>query len=218
MQRLLYQELGLPVINLTESKQPAVDTDTLKDLINHTNNEDYKILLQALIDYSAVEKILSSFIPAFEKAQNGLDGRYYLFGNFNLGGTVSGRLSSSKPNLQQIPATGTKYAKPIKKCFSAPEGWIFCGLDFNALEDHISALTTKDKNKLAVYIHGYDGHCLRAYSYWGDKMPDISMAKEGEECYTAKVGSTNICFHADELVEYLGKQYKGKELYDLLTN
>lgn len=49
-------------------------------------------------------------------------------------------------------------------------------------------------------------------------MSDISMAKEGEECYTAKVGSTNICFHANEIVEYLGKQYKGKELYDLLTN
>lgn len=191
MQRLLYQELGLPVINLTESKQPAVDTDTLKDLINHTDNEDYKILLQALIDYSAVEKILSSFIPAFEKAQNGLDGRYYLFGNFNLGGTVSGRLSSSKPNLQQIPATGTKYAKPIKKCFSAPEGWIFCGLDFNALEDHISALTTKDKNKLAVYIHGYDGHCLRAYSYWGDKMPDIQEELKKAQSEDEKVNIIN---------------------------
>ena len=71
---------------------------------------------------------------------------------------------------------------------------------------------------MAVYIHGYDGHCLRAYSYWGDKMPDISMAEEGEDCYSAKVGSTNIYFHADETIEYLGKQYKGKELYDLLIN
>lgn len=217
VQKLLYEELELPVINLTESKQPAVDGKTLEDLINHAPNEKVKDLLKALIDFAAVEKILTSFIPAFEKAQDGNDGRFYLFGNFNLGGTVSGRLSSSNPNLQQIPATGTKYAKPIKKCFSAPEGWIFCGLDFNALEDHISALTTKDKNKLAVYIHGYDGHCLRAYSYWGDKMPDISMAKKGEECYKVKAGSSTICFHAEEIVEYLGKQYKGKELYKLLT-
>src|SRR5699024_276600 len=99
------------------------------------------------------------------------------------------------PNLQQLPATGTKYAKLIKKCFKAPTGWLFCGLDFASLEDRISALTTKDPNKLAVYIHGYDGHCLRAYSYWDYKMPNVELAKDSEECYTAKVGGTNIWFH-----------------------
>jgi DNA polymerase-1 len=49
------------------------------------------------------------------------------------------------------------------------------------LEDRISALTTKDRNKLAVYIHHYDGHCLRAYSYFKDKMPDITSKLEGLE-------------------------------------
>mgnify|MGYP000913002253 CR=1 FL=1 len=81
-------------------------------------------------------------------------------------------------NLQQIPATGTKYAKLIKSCFQAPEGWLLCGLDFNALEDHISALLTKDSNKLKVYIEGYDGHCLRAYQYWSHLMPDITQELE----------------------------------------
>ena len=42
------------------------------------------------------------------------------------------------------------------------------------VEDHISALLTKDKNKLAVYLDHYDGHCLRAYSYWKESMPDIT--------------------------------------------
>lgn len=96
-----------------------------------------------------------------------------LHGSFNLGGTKSGRQSSSGPNLQQIPSTGTVYAKPIKKCFKAPPGWIYCGADFKSLEDRISALTTKDPNKLKVYTEGYDGHCLRAFSYFGDQMPDI---------------------------------------------
>ena len=42
------------------------------------------------------------------------------------------------------------------------------------VEDHISALLTKDKNKLKTYTDGYDGHCLRAYSYWKELMPDIT--------------------------------------------
>lgn len=51
---------------------------------------------------------------------------------------------------------------------------IFVGADFSSLEDRISALTTKDPNKLKVYTDGFDGHCLRAYGYFGDKMVGIS--------------------------------------------
>jgi DNA polymerase-1 len=47
------------------------------------------------------------------------------------------------------------------------------GLDFTSLEDRISALTTKDPNKLRVYLDGYDGHSLRAFAYYTDQMPDI---------------------------------------------
>ena len=56
----------------------------------------------------------------------------------------------------------------------APEGWLFVGLDFHSLEDYISALTTRDKNKMRVYLEGFDGHCLRAYSYNPEGMPDIT--------------------------------------------
>ena len=57
-------------------------------------------LLDALIEYTAVEKILGTFIEAFKnKSILKSDGFYYLHGSFNLGGTVSGRLSSSEPNL-----------------------------------------------------------------------------------------------------------------------
>lgn len=135
IKKLLYDLIKLPIINLTESKQPATDGDTLKALLNHTTDKDVLDLLQALIDYSAVEKILSAFIPTFKKATPASDGRRYIYGNFNLGGTVSGRLSSSKPNLQQIPATGSKYAKLIKSCFQAPKGWLWVGLDYASLNN-----------------------------------------------------------------------------------
>jgi DNA polymerase-1 len=173
VQELLYEIMGLPVIDYTESKLPATGAETLEKLINHTDNERYKSILECLIKYSKVEKILSAFIPAFEEAPLAEDGMHYLFGSFNIGGTVSGRLSSSKPNMQQIPSSKSPYAKPIKRCFKAAPGWLLIGLDFASLEDRISALTTKDPNKLKVYTDGYDGHSLRAFAYFGSQMPDI---------------------------------------------
>ena len=174
LQRLLYDQMGLPVIDLTETKKPATGAETIEKLINHTTEPSFKALLAALIGYGKAEKILSTFIPAFEKAIDTSDGVVWLPGNFNLGGTVSGRLSSSDPNLQNIPANSI-YAKLIKECFIGPPGWLFCGADFNSLEDMISALTTKDPNKLKVYTGGFDGHCLRAAYYYRDELPDIDL-------------------------------------------
>ncbi len=172
LQKLLYELMKLPVIDLTDTKLPATGADTLEKLINHCTDPAHKAVLTALIGYGQSNKILTTFIPAFEESIDKGDGIMWLHGSFNLGGTVSGRLSSSEPNLQNIPANSI-YAKLIKECFCGPVGWLFCGADFNSLEDYISALTTKDPNKLKVYTDGYDGHCLRAYSYWPDKCIGI---------------------------------------------
>lgn len=174
LQAFLYDMLGLPVLDYTETKQPATGGETLKKLLNHTKDQQILDLLNALIGYAGVEKILTAFIPSFKKALLKSDGHHYLHGSFNIGGTVSGRLSSSNPNLQQIPS-GSAYGKLIKTCFKAPKGWLFCGADFSSLEDYISALTTKDPNKLNVYIRGFDGHCLRAAYYFRDELPHIDL-------------------------------------------
>lgn len=180
LQRLLYDAnfLGLPVLDLTDSGLPATGAETLEKLLKQNIPVETKAFLEILMEYKASAIILSTFLPAFLKAYKGPDGWHYLFGNFRLGGTLSGRLSSNNPNLQNIPSSAgaplkARLAKLIKECFEAPPGWIFCGLDFDSLEDRISALTTKDPEKLKVYTDGYDGHSLRAYSYFGDQMPDI---------------------------------------------
>jgi DNA polymerase-1 len=195
--KLLYDMVGLPVLDRTKNKEPATGGKTLEKLVHHTQDPEVLGFLEALADYKSVDKILTSFIPSFENSQLGPDGWYWLFGFFNLGGALSGRLSSSDPNLQNLPANvmmklsaallaawghilgpyvkdgKLSLGKLIKSCFKAPPGWFFGGIDFASLEDRISGLTTKDPNKLKVYTDGYDGHCLRAYAYFGDKMPDI---------------------------------------------
>ena len=187
LQRLLYEQMGLPVIDLTDTKQPATGADTLEKLINHTQEPAYKELLRALIDYGKVTKILSTFIPAFEAGILKEDGMLYLHGSFNLGGTVSGRLSSSDPNLQNIPA-GSTFGKLIKTCFMGPDGWLFCGADFSSLEDYISALTTKDPNKLKVYL--------------------------GHEVYELEIDGVSQTIRDDAIIEFDGKTYTGKQFYD----
>jgi DNA polymerase-1 len=169
---LLYDVMGLPVIERTKTKQPSSASDTIDKLIFHAKTLEAKAVMQALIDYNKVSKILSSFIPAFEAAFDKGNGRAYLHGSYNLGGTLSGRLSSSDPNMQNMPS-GSTFGKLIKYCFSAPDGWVFAGADFASLEDRINALLTQDPNKIKVYTDGYDGHCLRAHAYFGDQMPDV---------------------------------------------
>lgn len=225
LQRLLYSNdfLGLPVLDLTDSGLPSTGAETLEKLLNQNISEETKDFLQILLEYKASAIILSTFLPAFLKAYQGPDGWHYLFGNFRLGGTLSGRLSSNNPNLQNIPSSAggplkSRLAKLIKECFQAPPRWLFVGLDFDSLESKISALTTKDKNQLAVYIDGYDGHSFNAYGYFGHMMPDIERAPPDTKTYKANIGGTDIYFHADEDIEYEGKLMKGSEFYALHCN
>ena len=190
LQVLLYQLMELPVIDFTDTKQPATGAETLEKLVHHAKTPEHAALLTALINQGKVVKILSTFIPAFETAvKKAPGGIVWLFGSFNLGGTVSGRLSSSDPNLQNIPA-GSTFGELIKSMFVSPSGWLFCGADFNSLEDYISALTTKDPNKLRVYA--------------GFKQFEITI-----NGITHRIRDTDV-------VNFDGEHLTGEELYEKL--
>lgn len=131
-QTLLYEIMGLPVIDKTDSGAPATGGDTLDKLSHHTKDPEALAILEALQGHAEADKILGTFIKAFEKAIDKGDDVVWLHGSFNLGGTKSGRLSSSDPNLQNMPS-GSTYGKLIKACFVAPKGWLFGGADFNSL-------------------------------------------------------------------------------------
>lgn len=146
-------------------------------------------ILKSLIALSEAEIIQNTFVSAFiNKTVTKRDNLKYLHGNFNLGGTVSGRLSSSQINLQNLPSSGSKYAKAVKECFVAPSGWILCGADFTSLEDRISALTTKDPNKIKVYT--------------------------GLHIYELNINGTTHHIREDATINFNGKTYTGEAFYE----
>lgn len=187
LQKLLYEVLGLPIIDKTKKKKPATGNKTLTKLKNHTTDPAVLEVLDALVELIKVSKILEAFIPAFKNAWLKADGMHYLHGSFKLGFVVSGRLSCANPNLQQIPASST-YAKLIKDCFMAPKGWLMAGADFASLEDKINALLTKDPNKLKVYT--------------------------GIIVYELNVNGTIHHIRDDDTIEYDGKTFTGAQFYD----
>ena len=94
---LFYDIFNLPVVDTTDSGLPAVNKHTIDKLKNHTQSEHQKTILTKISELSDVTKMLTSFIPAFETAHIDKYGHAHLMGNFNLCGTVSGRLSSNEP-------------------------------------------------------------------------------------------------------------------------
>lgn len=100
--QLLYEFMDLPVIEKTETGLPSTGAKVIARLLDHEKAKPHKTFLQALIDWSQVTTILGTFMPAFENGQLKADGMRYLHGAFNLGGTKSGRLSSSDPNMQNL--------------------------------------------------------------------------------------------------------------------
>lgn len=142
---LLYGTLHVRPKHFTENGLPSTNERALTSMLEDVSDTNAKALIENLINYNAVSTIIEKFIKILKRDT------YKLYGQFNLGTVVSGRLSASD-SLQQLPSTGTKYAKAVKECFVAPPGWIMVGIDYSSLEDYISALLTKDSNKLKVYM------------------------------------------------------------------
>ena len=98
---LLHDYIGFEVTSTTPTGKPAVGGEELEGHLNRTDNQEVKDIIQAIINILEGIKIRGTFVAKFLEADE-YDGWHYLFGSFNVGGTKSGRLSSSDPNLQNL--------------------------------------------------------------------------------------------------------------------
>lgn len=145
---------------------PSWDRDEIERVNKETTNEHVKDFTQSFIDYSFGAIVKNNFIKAFYDYT--IDGR--LYGSMKLFGAKSFRLTSQNPNLLNVPSTKSVYSKPVKKCFTAPPGYVILAIDYGALEDRVIASLTRDTNKCNIFLEGLDGHSLNAYGYFKEEV------------------------------------------------
>ena len=163
------------MLNLTsEAKSkdtglPSWNRDQIERINKETSDPDILDFTQAFIDHSFAAIVRNNFIEAFYKYT--VDSR--LYGSYKLLGAKTGRFTSSSPNMLNMPSTGSIFAKPIKKCFTAPEGFLIATADYSALEDRVIASLSRDTNKCNIFLENLDGHCLNAYGYFLEELKPL---------------------------------------------
>jgi len=125
--------------------------------------------LDSFLDYSSSAIIRNNFLKAFDKFT--VDG--VLHGNIKIFGAKSFRNTSNSPNLLNAPSTKSIYAKPLKRCFIAPDDFVIYTADLAALEDRVIANLSGDTNKMNIFLEGLDGHSLNACGYFPEKVAKI---------------------------------------------
>src|SRR5579864_1519017 len=142
---LLFKQLKLPKIKKTKKGDDSTDVEVLTILA------DMNPIPQLILDYRKMEKLYNTYVVGIEEK---LDKDGYLHGSFNITGTESGRLSSSDPNLQNIP----KKDKRIKKMFRAEEGNVMVEGDLSQAEICFWAEFSRDPQMLMDIANGLDMH------------------------------------------------------------
>lgn len=184
---LLYSEKGFkfPIIKYTKDKKtnrdtdkPSTDEDTLVELrLTVKDPESPKaIFLDNLLELRGLKKMYTTYIEGWHnKVQD--DDRIH--GQFKIIGTTSGRLSSSEPNLQQIPKTSVD--ANIKKQLVAPKGKLCMALDYSQAELRIMAHLSGDETYLEAFAKGQDPHLAIAANKYGVSYEEANKAYSDEQ-------------------------------------
>ena len=149
---VLFDHLGLPVLEKTRTG-PSTSARVLAELAVHHP------LPGKLIEYRELQKLLSTYIDRLPEAINPNTGRIHT--SFHQTSTATGRLSSSDPNLQNIP-TRTEIGERIRRAFVAPPGSLLIGADYSQIELRLLAHLSGDPALIAAFREGKDLHRMTA--------------------------------------------------------
>lgn len=159
---LYYNKYGLrlPIIKYTEdkkTKKPTKNPATSEDVLLELKDKDGTGFIETLLKYREITKLYSTYIVGIRDILNPDN---TLHGSFLIHGTVTGRLSSRNPNLQNMPRDTT--AKDIKYMFVCPKGKVMMQLDYSQAELRVVAGWSQDKQMLEWFRVGHDIHLATA--------------------------------------------------------
>lgn len=128
-------------------------------------------IVTLILDYRGLKKLLGTYVDALPKLINPRTGHIHT--SFNQTVTATGRLSSSDPNLQNIPVRGED-GKEIRKCFIPEDGCLFFSADYSQIELRVMAHLSGDEHMIEAFEHGYDIHAATAAKIYEKDMKDVT--------------------------------------------
>lgn len=131
-------------------------------------------IVDDILNYRGMKKLLGTYVEALPKLINPRTGRIHT--SFNQAITATGRLSSSDPNLQNIPVRDDD-GKEIRKCFVAEPGCRFFSADYSQIELRIMAHLSQDENMIEMFREGFDIHRATAAKIWHEDMKNVTDAQ-----------------------------------------
>jgi len=154
---VLFQELKLPSARKTKSGY-STDASTLEEL------RGVHPIIESILEYRQLAKIKSTYIDALPILLNPKTGRVHT--SFNQARTATGRLSSSEPNLQNIPVRG-ETGKQVREAFIAPPGSCLLAGDYSQIDLRVLAHLSQDKSLLGAFLQDEDIHAATAARLFG---------------------------------------------------
>ena len=165
LQELLFDKLGLPVIKKTPKGQPSTAEEVLEELaFSHE-------LPRLILEHRSLSKLKSTYTDKLPRMVNPVSGRIHT--SYHQAVTATGRLSSSEPNLQNIPVR-TGEGRRIRQAFVAPNGYQVVAADYSQIELRIMAHLSRDEGLLSAFAHGLDVHKATAAEVFGVPLDGVT--------------------------------------------
>jgi DNA polymerase-1 len=163
---ILYEKLGMPIISKTATGQPSTAEAVLAELA-----EQEFPLPKVLMQYRSMSKLKSTYTDRLPEQINPRTGRIHT--SYHQAVAVTGRLSSSDPNLQNIPIR-TAEGRRIRQAFVAPQGYKLLAADYSQIELRIMAHLAKDEGLLHAFRNDLDVHRATAAEVFGVELPEVT--------------------------------------------
>ena len=162
---ILFTQKGLPVVKKTPGGAPSTDEETLEQLaLDHP-------IARAILDYRGMAKLKSTYTDKLPQMVHPRTGRLHT--SYSQATAVTGRLASSEPNLQNIPAR-TAEGRRIREAFIAPPGHMLVSADYSQIELRIMAHLSDDPGLLTAFAEDRDIHTATAAEVFGMPLGDVS--------------------------------------------